>query len=387
MTYPHGRRHKRHNERGAALVESAIALPVALLTMYGVLYGTQLGTINERVQSAVRYSGMLATQSQPYHDYSLDMLYNGVGQTASKMKLPCAPPPTDILQGGTDFAGEAISVSQFFQPKKLTPSCESKNAIVSGDGLSRGFVILESAPTVTADIPTSFAPYGGTATATMRFYRSPDLSTVGRCLPSAYANAIERALDPSKDTAPPGTTQALPNIPPSEPLEAATCDYPVGSPPPDPQSTYNPSPPPPIFTPSPSPTPTASPTPVPTPTPKPTPVPTPTPKPTPTPVPTKTPIPTPTPKPTPVPTPTPAPTPTPKPTPTPVPTPTPKPTPTPSPTPVPTPTPKPTPTPTPVPTPTPTAVPTPTPIPTPTPKPTKTPKPTPRPTPTGQGQH
>ena len=75
----HAGRHRRHKERGAALIESAIALPVALLTMYGVLYGTQLGTINERVQSAVRYTGVLATQSQPYHDYSLYMLYNGVG--------------------------------------------------------------------------------------------------------------------------------------------------------------------------------------------------------------------------------------------------------------------------------------------------------------------
>ncbi len=263
----------RHGERGAALIESAIALPVALLTLYGVLYGTQLGAINERVQSVVRYTGVLATQSQPYHDYSLYMLYNGVGSTASVMQLPCPTPPPDVLSGGTDIAGQTLAVAKFFQPRALSASCTPANAIVSGDGLSHAFVILESDPTVTADIPTSYASYGGTATATQRFYRSPDLSTVGRCLPTVYANTIERALDPSKDTAAAGTTQPLPNVPPRAPLDAATCDYPVGPPSPVPASTYNPSPPPPIFTPSPSPTPTPSPTPVPTPTPTPTPVP------------------------------------------------------------------------------------------------------------------
>ena len=114
-----GLRHRRHNERGAALIESAIALPVALLTLYGVLYGTQLGTINERVQSAVRYTGVLATQAQPYHDYSLYMLYNGLGANAPIMQLPCPTPPPDVLSGGSDIAGQSVAVAQFFRPARL----------------------------------------------------------------------------------------------------------------------------------------------------------------------------------------------------------------------------------------------------------------------------
>ena len=375
----------RHGQRGAALIESAIALPVALLTLYGVLYGTQLGTINERVQSAVRYTGVLAAQAQPYHDYSLYMLYNGLGDNAPVHRGSCPAPPSDVLQGGTDFAGQSVAVAQFFRPATFTTICTPQNAIMSGDGLSRSFIVLESDPVVTADIPTTYGSYGGTATATERFYRSPDLSTVGHCLPSVYANTIQLALNPALDSQAAGTTQPLPNIPPAAPLEAAACDAAISSPAPIPPSSYDPTPAPPILSPSPSPTPTPAPTPVPTPTPAPTPVPTPTAKPTPSPVPTPTPVPTATPKPTPVPTPTPKPTPTPVPTPTPKPTPVP--TPTPKPTATPTPAPTPTPSPTPVPTPKPTAtpVPTATPIPTPTPKPTKTPKPTPRPTPTGGG--
>lgn len=333
---------RRHRERGAALVETAIALPVALTALYGVIWGVQLGAADERVQSAIRYAGIVQSQSQVYHDYSLYMLYNGSGEGAQLAGLQCATPPTDILVGGSQLTGAALTIPAFWRSATVTSSCTPHAAIVSGGGLSRPFVVLENDPQVAAQVRSMVDSNTGTITGSQRFYRSPDLGTIGRCLPVAYGDTIEHALAPATDSAPAGQpTSPLPNNPSSQTLDAVPCDT-TATPAPLPSAMpYDPS----------TPTPTHAPPPTPTPTPSPSP--TPTPVPTPTPKPTATPKPTPTPSPTPTPTPTPAPTPTPKPTPTPTP---PPPTPTPPP-----PTPKPSPTPTPTPKPTPSASPTPAP--------------------------
>jgi hypothetical protein len=341
---------KRFYERGAALVETAIALPVALLTLYGVLYGTQLSSASERVQAAVRYAGMLGAESQPYHDYSLYMLYNGLGGTAVIGTLPCPTPPPDFLKGGTSL-GTTVLIGTFWQPPTLTASCTVHQTIEQNGGLTRSYIVLESDPTISAPIATTYANYGSTATATQRFYRSPDLSSIGRCVESSYENIISLALNPTLDTSAVAPSAGV-TAPSSTVLGVVSCDtapsmLPTaapGSPPPPPPSPpgATPSPTP---TASPTPTPTATPkptaTPVPTATPHPTPTPTASPVPTATPHPTATPVPTATPHPTPTPTATPVPTATPHPTPTPVPTATPSPSPTPTPRPTASPTPAP----------------------------------------------
>ena len=49
-----------HAQRGQALVETAIFLPVALLLLFAVLYFSRFGVLEERAQSAVRYGATVS---------------------------------------------------------------------------------------------------------------------------------------------------------------------------------------------------------------------------------------------------------------------------------------------------------------------------------------
>jgi hypothetical protein len=355
----------RERQRGQALYETAVTLPLFLFALFGIIFAANAGALSERVQLGVRYAGVLSAQSNPYLDYSLYALYNNLGTTSFAPTQACFAPPAQALTGGSlttipNAAGSsdpANAFARFWQPLAVTPGCDGgPQFIARGNDLSRDYLLLRNGATLSAtpNVPSYLAGLLGGSRTSARgtFYRSPNLATLLAC-DSDVRNVLTASLRPGSDT-------SSPAVPP-QPLDAtlasqqlalaASCDSTTGATPPpaSPTPTAPPTAAPPTATPSPIPTPSASPSP----TPKPTSTPTPKPTSTPTPKPTATP----TPKPTSTPTPKPTATPTPKPTSTP----TPKPTSTPTPKPTSTPTPKPTSTPTPTPTATPTATPTPTP--------------------------
>ena len=89
-------------QRGVALIETAFALPLALTVIYAIVWSTQYGAIDERVQTAVRYAGVLGATSQPYADFSLYSLYNGIGPDPKIGTVPCPSPPPDFTSGRDD---------------------------------------------------------------------------------------------------------------------------------------------------------------------------------------------------------------------------------------------------------------------------------------------
>ena len=186
-----------HGQRGTALIETAIALPVALLSLFGLVWGMQLSTINERVQIAIRYTGMLATQSQAFHDYSLYTLYNALGTDPTVSTSPCSGITTDVLQGGSDIAAQTLTVPSFWQPGSIivngnsATACTTHVTTLSNSNLSRSYVFLETDASIDATVPVTFAAYVADANASQRFYRTPDLTSVVRCLPAQFADAID----------------------------------------------------------------------------------------------------------------------------------------------------------------------------------------------------
>ena len=61
--------------RGQALLETVIALPLFLLSLFGIMWAVHEVTLAERTQLGVRYAGVVGAASQPYNQYSLDALY------------------------------------------------------------------------------------------------------------------------------------------------------------------------------------------------------------------------------------------------------------------------------------------------------------------------
>ncbi len=333
-----------HRQRGAALIETALVLPVLLGALYAVVWGIRVGVVTERAEEVVRYAGVLQQQQNPYLDYSLYTLYNNLNGTSNVPTQPCAVPNSNFLIGGSvasvpGVASSSAEFGAFFLPTSLTVACTTPVRVDLATGYTRNYLMLTQAPVVTADVNANFsgmlpgaADLGThTLTRTMPFYRSPDLSSLLHCSPALSA-VVSASLEPATDGSTPGVTQALSSFD-STPLSfTSSCNSGAGAPVPVPsQPPFTPTPAPtpsaiatgkaptpsPSVAPSTAPTagPTLAPTPAPTPgggggTAAPTAAPTakptaaPTTAPTPKPSPTASPTAKPTAKPTPVPTPT-----------------------------------------------------------------------------------
>src|SRR5579872_2831353 len=53
-------------QRGTAMVESAIFMPLFLLILFGIIWAVQSSVQSERVQIAVRYGGFVSNEAAPY---------------------------------------------------------------------------------------------------------------------------------------------------------------------------------------------------------------------------------------------------------------------------------------------------------------------------------
>lgn len=88
-----------HAQRGQALAETVIALPLFLLAMFAMIWAVQASVLAERVQLGVRYAGVIGSKSQPYLDYSLYTVYGNLNGTSKVATQPCFQPTGDVLMG------------------------------------------------------------------------------------------------------------------------------------------------------------------------------------------------------------------------------------------------------------------------------------------------
>jgi hypothetical protein len=65
----------KHAQRGQALVETALFLPLMLLLLFAIIYLSQAGVAQERGQVAVRYGSLVS----PAKNYSVEAMYQAYG--------------------------------------------------------------------------------------------------------------------------------------------------------------------------------------------------------------------------------------------------------------------------------------------------------------------
>ncbi|MGH7728435.1 MAG: TadE/TadG family type IV pilus assembly protein [Vulcanimicrobiaceae bacterium] len=313
MTHPRA-------SRGQALFETAIALPLFLLTLFGMLWAIRASALAERAQLGVRYAGVYSALTNPYESYSLNTLYSEIDGVQ--------PPSETICDANQDITNQARQ--NFWQPAVADSPIACSATLTPITGLSSNddsILLQDELNQITVDAPpgNDYVDLGITLTsnipALQNYFRSPDLGQLAAC--TALGGGIDGSLfpgtgSPAPETAPtllplsdpPNavTVQSCAKFTPPPPCSGPNCKItyspppcpppcttppPTSTPPPPPPTTPPPSPPPPTATPyhTPRPTPTASPYRSPTPTPTPKPPPTPTPPPTPRPTPTPTPTP------------------------------------------------------------------------------------------------
>jgi TadE-like protein len=194
-----------HRARGQALVETAIALPVFLLAMFGVVWALQTGVLGERVELVARYGGMISAEANPYQQYSLYAAYGAAA--GSPLGSACATPPPALLQNSGPLAAPASATQAFWQPSGSTTAAAVCGKTLAGSGLSAPMMLGRNAVTVSAssDVPTTLQPFAGAQTlrtATMNAFHSPDMATLVGCY-SELQLAFEHSAAPATDPATP----------------------------------------------------------------------------------------------------------------------------------------------------------------------------------------
>ncbi len=215
----------RHAQRGQALVETVIALPLFLLAMFAMIWAVQSSVLAERVQLGVRYAGVIGSKSQPYLDYSLYTVYgnlNGLSQVATQ---PCFAPTSDVLLGHgpyLDPAGKATA--PFWQPAAGTTNgtCNGPSnpnlVAITDSNLSKTALLLHDASSLSTalNVPGYLSGALGSTTrlsASQNFFRSADLGDMIHCY-AAVGAAVSASLTPANDTTSPLTAPApLPAVP------------------------------------------------------------------------------------------------------------------------------------------------------------------------------
>lgn len=94
--------------RGQTLIEFAVAMPIVLFALFGIIYVSRMGVLNERAELALRY-GALAGFNTGTNAYSAANIYDYLNKG-----LTCAAPPVAILSGGGPFPGPTSA--PFWQP-------------------------------------------------------------------------------------------------------------------------------------------------------------------------------------------------------------------------------------------------------------------------------
>jgi Flp pilus assembly protein TadG len=200
-----------HTQRGQAVVETVMFLPMFLLALFGVMWTVQAAVQYERAQSAVRYSGLIAQSDSPYADYSLYAMYSQLPATTLPV-LTCNQPQAvlDTLSDAspTYTSPEVPTASAPFWAPAAPPSqtCPTPAlvGIPAGTGLTQDMLLTERNPSVTStvNVPAALTNMVGTSTsvtATGYFFRTVGVNTIVGCYSNLktqikmslnYANAV-----------------------------------------------------------------------------------------------------------------------------------------------------------------------------------------------------
>lgn len=206
-------------ERGQAILETAIFAPLFFGLLAAVIWATREVVLQERMQSGLRYGGMIAARATAFDDIGVYAMYNNLHQSfnvGTPAGGACIPLTDDAL---FSRAQSGQTSPTFYNPTKAsTAGTVCTKAQYYGHFSSAADVIVLS---VTSKLPatsintTSVHALGNlnvqqSGTAVM--FRQPDAQTIMRCFPD-----IDRVVGNSLD---PGSPAAIPAAHGTAPLVA-----------------------------------------------------------------------------------------------------------------------------------------------------------------------
>ncbi|MBD5655593.1 MAG: hypothetical protein IAI50_10520 [Candidatus Eremiobacteraeota bacterium] len=216
----------RRHERGQAIAETALFMPLLLLGLFGIMFAVTDGALSERLQLGVRYGGLMGTlfgPQNPYNSYSLYSMYS---------TLDGANPDVGCNGQGPDVSMLRTSRAPFWQPANSfwggSANCWGYNSLVRSPGGGpyvpmQSYFMSLSAQTVAGGYVTNVLKNSGGAVNTLasqNFMHTADIGLMVSCtlVGAAAKNSLEGYGDSSTATTAtplPTTISALSYMPPS----------------------------------------------------------------------------------------------------------------------------------------------------------------------------
>lgn len=209
------------------MTEAAVFLPFFMLLLFGLIWSIQSSVQSERVQIAVRYSGLVSTEAAPYDGFSIFSLYNSAVNPS--VPTTCTVPTSDALTDTGAFPGPAQPT--FWSPLSgtVTSGCTRGSAIVSGGGLLTASVFSHTLANINANVSVPGpiqAGIGGAGaktqvSAVQNFLDTPDLGTLMTCYAQLDSAVKQSLLNTAQNVSTPAAP--LSDSIPSNPLSVGTC--------------------------------------------------------------------------------------------------------------------------------------------------------------------
>jgi hypothetical protein len=206
----------RHAQRGQALAETVVCLPIFLLTLFGMLWAVKIAVQSERVQSAIRYAWSISQRTNPYGSFSFYSMYSQLG-VINEPPVACTTPLVDPLSDAqTTYTSTASP--PFFSPL-ATPT---DGCLVIGylfyygatgtPGLAQDVLVSVQEPTITSTVavPTALVSTVGSTSstsATAFVYQQVGLNVLLACYPGLNT-LVNRSLNILTDTSTAPTSPA-----------------------------------------------------------------------------------------------------------------------------------------------------------------------------------
>ena len=198
-------------QRGQTLIETLLVMPIALFTIFALIYITHFGIVNERTYLSMRYAGVAAfTQGASQAYTAADVYANLAG---GQQPVPCPTPPAGVFTNSDPYPGP--STPPLFTPDGLSiPACTTAFTDLGGASFLAARYVSSTAVGVNAsvNVPQYLQPLLGAVTTT---------HAAGAFVHSAYPGIIlycvSKAYDAVSQSLTAGNTVSLPTPAPGQP--------------------------------------------------------------------------------------------------------------------------------------------------------------------------